>query len=76
MGKLIKRRSTSSISDRLREINELQNELKVMRGVLKISKTRDVSQLHVGKILARRGLVSTRTGKITSQGKVALKKLG
>ncbi len=67
------------IRDRLKSIAKeqtgLQKELKIMRGILKISKTKDVSKLIVGKILVKRGLVSVTTGKITQQGKVALKRL-
>lgn len=75
----MKKRKTLDILERIKFIQkaekELQKELKIMKGVLKISRTKDVSKLIVGRLLQKKGFVSAIDGKINSLGRAALRRL-
>lgn len=53
---------------------ELMRELRMIKSVLKVGLTRDVSDSSVGKLLSSKGYI-TKSGKTSAKGKKALKVL-
>lgn len=50
----------------------LKRGLRLMRSTLIVSKKKDVRDTISGRLLATKGFVSSKTGKITAKGKKAI----